>query len=305
MRAMITCASSPIMYDVINLISKIDSIESVLLVDSEVVNLGFENEFIRVPNGDSEEYINVLTEIVKVKHVDFIFVSSDEEAFAISRDKNLWGLTHLDTHKNIALTQDKLKLHESLDISLVPDFVGWQDMDALSDFLNNHDSIIQRPIHGRGSRGLKYIIGSKLKNKKVKIPQGVFLTEFLPGDKYSIDCLFEQGVLYSAMIRNNGKSIKYKSPTMFAQTSVDKDVYDFAVTVGDSLKLSGFHQIECGRSEDNKVKLIEINARLDATLPITMAYKENFYEIILKKEKLGLLRPNKKIFKRYFKAVLG
>ena len=102
------------------------------------------------------------------------------------------------------------------------------------------------------------------------------------------------------MIRNNGTLIKYRPPTITAKTSEDNDVFEFAIKVGQKLNLNGFHQIECGKDNFGKVKLIEINPRLDATLPITKCYNHNFYELLLHNKSVGLMKPEKFFFHRYF-----
>jgi hypothetical protein len=317
MNVIITCANSPIMNEVIALVDKIPKINEIVLIDSEEVAFSHGTKISAlVPRGGEKEYNSSVYSLVQKHNIEYIFVCSDEEALSLSSEQWARDISHLDNFENIKLVLNKFQLHEKLShvnesVKLVPEFARLTTFDQLNEAVQNFGSLILRPIHGRGSRGLAHIVSKDL-NKMYglgiaiqdytmpKDPDNYFLTAYLPGDKFSADCIFQKGEILSCMIRNNGSTIKYKPPTMIAETSLDNDVYTFAQKIGVYLKLDGFHQIECGKDAKGKVKLIEINPRLDATLPITVCYPYNFYELILNKDKKGLMIPEKKIFKRFF-----
>lgn len=315
MNVLITCANSSIMNEVISLIGRIEQVKEIVLVDSEEIIFSHGVKHIaRVPRGDDIEYNSTIRNIVEQYDVQFIFVCSDEEALSLSSQEWARNISHIDNHKNISLVLNKYLLHQTLqqaEASLVPAFMKLGNMYELTEIIEKYGSLILRPIQGRGSRGLTHIVTKELKQnygmgtciQDFIIPSDAdnyFLTSYLSGDKYSADCIFSKGKILSCMIRNNGSSVKYKPPTMIAETSTDENVYSFAKKVGSILGLDGFHQIECGKDFEGVVKLIEINPRLDATLPITVCYSENFYELIISRQDRGLLQPIKKIFKRFF-----
>ena len=317
MNVIITCANSPIMNEVIALVGKIPEINEIVLVDSEEVAFSHGTKISAlVPRGGEKEYNSSIYSLVQKHNIQFIFVCSDEEALSLSSEQWARNISHLDNFENIELVLNKFKLHEKLsqvneNVKLIPEFARLNSFDQLNEAVQNFGSLILRPIHGRGSRGLAHIVSNELKKMyglgiaiqdytMPKDPGNYFLTAYLPGDKFSADCIFQKGEILSCMIRNNGSTVKYKPPTMVAETSLDNDVYTFAQKIGVYLKLDGFHQIECGKDAKGKVKLIEINPRLDATLPITVCYPYNFYELIVNKGKKGLMIPEKQIFKRFF-----
>lgn len=317
MNVIITCANSPIMNEVIALIGKISEVNEIVLVDSEEIVFPHGTKISAlVPRGSEKEYNSTIYSLVQKYNIQFIFVCSDEEALSLSSEQWARDISHLDNYLNIELVLNKFKLHEKLsqaieNVKLVPEFAKLTGFNQLNEALEQYGSLIIRPIHGRGSRGLAHIVSNKLKKMydlgiaiqdymMPKDPDNYFFTAYLPGDKFSADCIFQNGEILSCMIRNNGKAIKYKPPTMIAETSLDNEVFTFAQKIGVNLNLDGFHQIECGKDANGKVKLIEINPRLDATLPITICYPYNFYELIMHKDKKGLMKPEKKIFKRFF-----
>lgn len=313
---MITCGDSPIMKDVVAQVKKISKVEFVMLVDSEEIKFDHGADLVaRVPRGSHHDFLAVVANLVKEFRIDHIFVGSDEEALSLSYDNDIRIKAHIDTPLNIQKILNKSNLYESIenaspDLKLIPSFKILNDRKDLEDMLEEFGSAIIRPVMGRGSRGLIHIVDDKLTDNfelGVKISDYIlpksskkfFITEYLSGDKYSVDCIFKKGQLLTCMIRNNGPLVKYKPPTMIAKTSIDPDVHDFAIKVGSVLNLSGFHQIECAKNDEQHVKLIEINPRIDATLPITACYDENFYELIMSEAIKGLLVPKFSIFKRF------
>lgn len=318
MNVLITCGNSPIMSEVIPLVSGITAVKSIILVDAEEIDFlhGAKKSYL-VPNGNSKDYIDSLSVIVNNEAIDKILVGSDDEAMAISQVEWLRSKSHIDKPENIRLILNKFDLHDKLSEFengkvLLPRYMKLTDKESLTKFITSFGSAIIRPVSGRGSRGLSHVVPSNALNqfpKAISIDEyscqesgDFFITEYLPGDKYSADCIFDDGQLCTIMIRNNGSQVKYKPPTMNAAPLADAAVYDFAQTIGRALCLNGFHQIECGLDSLGNPRLIEINPRLDATLPITVCYSENFYELIISNETKGMLIPKRTVFKRYFKT---
>jgi hypothetical protein len=312
---LVTCGGSVIVTDVLAQLRRISEVAAVVLVDAQGIDFDHGCATARVPPGNSPDYAEALRAIVDRHDVGFIFVASDEESLALSRCEWARRISHLDTLENTSLVLDKYTLHATLqagaDPPVVPDFRLCRTRGELAAMLAEHGSVVARPVRGRGSKGLSHIVPD---DGPYEFPQAVPLAEYrmpsngdatfyaayLPGDKYSADCLFDGGSLLACMMRNNGPAVKYRPPTMQAVTTDDQDVHAFADRTGRTLGLSGFHQIECGRAADGTVRLIEINPRLDATLPITQCYAENFYEILMHPRAVGLMRPRTRFFRRFF-----
>ena len=309
LKVAVTCGASPIMLDVVLLLRRVKSIKSIVLLDAEPIQFAHGCETAIIPLGSHPDYAEAIYSIQKKYGIDYFFIGSDEEAMALSTTSWAAKISHIDTQENTTLILNKYKLHLTLGNDFVPFFALCQSKEELVAMVQRFGSVIERPITGRGSRGLRHLISRKSQEYPAAIPLGdisfsedTFQTQFLKGDKYSADCIFDQGVLKTCMIRNNGPSVKYRPPTMTAIACIDPEVYLFAQRIGQKLGLNGFHQIESGKDENGKVLLIEINPRLDATLSITQCYKENFYELLLNRASVGLMLPVKPIFKRFFQV---
>ena len=131
--------------------------------------------------------------------------------------------------------------------------------------------------------------------------------DYLPGRKYSTDVLVRDGQMHAVVIRN--KIFPVGSPTQVADIVFDGDLIDYALSIMKVFKFNYFVQFEMGRDEEGKAKLIEINPRLDATLPICMGIGINFYHEIINhavdneySENVRILRDGKgkKRFMRYW-----
>lgn len=316
MNVLITCGSSPIMSEVIPLVNSITGVKSIILVDAEEIKFlhGAKKSYV-VPLGNSPKYIDSISVIIKDESIDKILVGSDDEAMAISQIEWLRIKSHLDKPEKIRLILNKYDLHNRIFESengkkLVPRYVKLTDYKSLNKFIDSFGSAIIRPVSGRGSRGLSHIVPGNVSNQfpraisiddfSFQESEDYFITEYLPGDKYSADCIFDDGQLRTIMIRNNGTQVKYKPPTMNAVPLADASINKFAENIGRALHLDGFHQIECGLDNTGNPRLIEINPRLDASLPITVCFSENFYELVITKASKGMLIPIRTFFKRYF-----
>jgi len=307
MNILITCAGSPIMDEVIHLLKSIKFIKKIFLVDSAKNK---NQKIKKVPFGNQANYAKVIKNFVKKNKINYIFVYSNEEAEALSHYKWARDISHLDTFENTKLINNKFKLYEKIkekNNNLVPHY----SLATKNSLLKNYDSLILRPIISRGSRNVFKIIKNKIFNsqeigfeifkklKKFNLFQEYFLSEYLEGEKYSLDGIFKNGEILTFMIRSNGKNIKFQTPTRFAKAVLSQKVVNFSKKIARILNLNGFHQIECGY-QGNNLKLIEINPRLDATLPITICYKTNFFEHMILGEKKSALKLKYKYYQRNF-----
>lgn len=309
MKVAVTCGASPIMADVVALIGALPQVESITLVDAEPLDFTHGCATARVPYGSQPGYGDAMKALCERERIGYIFVGSDEEAQALATTSWAGVISHLDSGERTALVRDKYRLHVTLGSELVPAFEHCTTSQQLHAMVERYGSVIERPVAGRGSKGLRHVVlnesdafPSALAVQDVTPGPGTFHTQFLTGDKFSADCIFDCGRLLTCMVRNNGPSVKYRPPTMVARACADDDVFTFAGRVGAALGLNGFHQIECGKDEAGAVRLIEINPRLDATLPITRCYDQNFYGLLIDRAAVGLMVPVRPLFRRFFVA---
>jgi len=266
------------------------------------------NAFYEVPMGDDPQYWSVMRNITEIEKIQMVFVGSDEEALALSQhadELKIMGcsLCCSDYTTNL-LSSNKYDLMSLLQKKGIP--VGQfftperpDDIKVAAESLGYPEkNIVIKPKFGRGSKGFR-IITDKVDKYQQFLSGGktyitlddllsifsenpektseFMLTEYLPGDKYSIDMLVEHGRVICAVARNNGPEPKINPPTQLADVVFDEDLIQYTESVSKCMGYDYFVQIEVGRDDSGKLKLIETNIRLDATLPITTGVGVNFY----------------------------
>lgn len=322
MNVLITCCNSGVIPPITNLIKSSNLIGKCRLigVDSSSLSNGLSKKYFdkayQVPNGDSgKEYIDALVSICEKENVNVILAGSDDEALNLKQNESAFSARIIGSSFNkMALLSDKFELSTSLQENglEVPDFFIADSLENLESKLQTlgypNSPVLIKPRSGRGSRGLKLIMGkvdrfenfnSKVnheidffelkrifENRESELPNYLF-SEYLPGDKYSADVLVDNGKVASMVLRNNGNKPKVAPPTMIADIVYDRDVIEYAKQCCECLGLDDFAQVEVGRDKNGILKLIEINGRLDATLAITTGIDLNYYELLIYKAKNG------------------
>jgi biotin carboxylase len=193
----------------------------------------------------------------------------------------------------------------------------------------NFDFVI-KPRSGHGSRGF-HVVSSNydlyedftasrsytlslevlkdLFSSREQALSNYFLMEMFPGDKYSADVLVSRSRIHTMVIRNNGPIPKVNPPTQNARIVFDPDVRSYARRIIDALDFDYFVQVEVGRTRDDELGLVEVNTRMDATLPITEGLGLNFFREMITYAMTGKMRadipyyhdyPKKLCFRRYW-----
>ena len=113
----------------------------------------------------------------------------------------------------------------------------------------------------------------------------LLVSEYLPGDEYSVDCLARHGEPVLVVPRLRKKMIRGISVEGIFEE--DKEIIRFCQQVIQALKLHGNIGIQLKRSASGKAQLLEINPRLQGTVSAALGAGINFPLLAIKQE-LGL-----------------
>lgn len=311
---LLTCVGSQVAPSVIRLFKNHPNYTvNIIGVDNndgiDSIGSDFVDKYYQVPMGNTAEYINFIRKIVQKNQIQAIFIGSDEEVIALSSFKNEFVHNYNcqiccpESH-TVKLCTDKYDLMIHLKKKGIPvaDVYAPKSIEDLKNFATllgyPQRKFIIKPRFGRGSKGFRVVcheydkydafinndimhislddlinIFQQNKNKLTEY----LIMEYLPGNKFSSDILLERGKLISMVTRNNWEKPKINPPTQLADIVFNDDVYHYCKQVTEILNFDYFVQIETGIHDDGKPRLIEINTRLDATLPITLGLGLNFY----------------------------
>ncbi|MBW2064561.1 MAG: ATP-grasp domain-containing protein [Deltaproteobacteria bacterium] len=312
----LTCVGSQVAPSAIQCIKNHPIHEVVLIgVDTkrreDSVGAPFVDQYYRVPMGDHPEYITAMLEIVQRTGARVILPGSDEEALSLSaaasRFAGMGCTVACSAHETVAFVVDKYRTMERLGECgvKVADICLFESLDELRRGADNLGfpgrPFVIKPRVSRGGRGFRvvrnqvdpyegYMAGDnttidfdglqRLFEKVEDKMKRFFLMEYLPGKKYSTDILVRDGRMKAVVIRN--KIFPVGSPTQLADIVFDEDLISYAQSVMEVFPFDYFVQLEIGRDETGKPKLVEINPRLDATLPICLGIGINFYHEMIR-----------------------
>lgn len=316
---LITCVASQVIPKITQLVRSYNNAEVFIVgVDSQQKDLAVGTEFVdcfvQVPRGSDEEFVNKIVAVVKNHSIDIIFPGSDEEVIRLSEYKQYFKESLnceivCSGHESTILASNKFEMLKQIQSRgmFTGRFQEIIDAESINNFAKEiqfpHNSFIIKPKVGRGSRGVKLVKGDLSERERffskdnffIMLEEAVtffekypeernhyFMMEYFSGEKFSTDLLIQNGEVVCAVTRSNGVHPKINPPTQVADIVFNQEVEKY---VRDVIKVSDFDyflQVETGMDEKGNIGFIESNARLDATLPITLGLEVNFYHEFLR-----------------------
>lgn len=292
-----------------------------------LVGLKFCDAFYKVPYGVDRRYISAMKKICKKEKVSVIFPASDEEALVLAGKSYLFS----DINTSIACAAapvikqslDKLELMSALRMNgiSVGEFYGLDRVGDISKYAKRlgypSNNVVLKPRTARGARGLRILTSSFdaydafYKNdscfSSLKEIERIFsrnpceiekflMMEYFHDAGYSVDILAERGRPVASVCRK--KLYPIGSPTQVADMICDKDVIAYAEKVISFMGFDFFAQVEVGLNKLRQPCLVEINPRIDATLPIVEGRGLNYFEEMIHYALTGGFLLNKRAVKK-------
>lgn len=281
-----------------------------------------------------EKYIETLINICTKEKIDFIIPLVDSELELLSENKETFDKNNITVCVNdkekIRLIQKKDKLYEFLkDNNIdVPEYVLFNNVDEFIRGCNKlnypKETICYKPVNSSGSRGFriikneidyeKYLFEEKPDSKyinyeflidamrKCKNIPNMMLMEYVSGDLFNVNVLADNGKIIYIVA---GKVINFGlGNTIECEIVEKKDIVNYCSKITELLNLSGNIGFEVAYSKDNKLKLIEINIRVQGQIYSSTLAGINFpyYELkyYLKEDLPNIPNVNLIRMTRYF-----
>lgn len=261
--------------------------------------------FYVVPQGESATFCEEILDIALKENVKVILPLVTKELFAFASHINIFqqhGIKVLvSEYDALQIANDKGKLYENLQTAgiSIPEYKIATTSDellaAIYDLGYPQRIVCFKPCNSNGSRGFRildaqadeyellfhqkpnslYITTEKLKQILTgkKIPPMV-VSEYLPGDEFTVDVLMQNGKAIWAVPRlrvkmNNGISTQ-------GEIVYDKAIIDYAVSIAEWLKLDYIIGIQVKRNASGEAKILEINPRVQGTTVACLGAGINF-----------------------------
>lgn len=297
---LITCVGGPLKSKELLYLKKISKYNNLIIgtdKNNNAIGKKYADKFYKVPNPDSSKYIKLFLNIVKKENINLIIPSSDEEAFALSKNMNKFKkigcIIACSNFKTIKILSSKIQTYKHLKGTKVPlplYFVVNKLENILVKtkyLLNKNYDVVIKPSISRGGRNVtiigknkppsNYYKGSReefmfydqfeKKYKKYKDFLPVIVMEKLHEPTYDLDILAHNGKIIRQVAR---RRIKSKLPNDGHIIEKRRDIYKIASIISKKFNLNWLHDCDLMLDSKNKIKLLEINPRPSGSAIISM-----------------------------------
>lgn len=274
------------------------------------------SKFHVIPKADEEDFIEKIIDICTDNSISVIMPLVTKELFVFAKHKeklkNLSVKAMVSDSYSLNIANDKGKLYNFLKDkgSFLPDY---SIATKFEDFLTGIKKlnfpvkpVCIKPCISNGSRGFRVIDnkineGDMLFNYKpdstyvnFKVIEQILsnysfpellVCEYLPGAEYSVDCVAHRGEMTIAVPRIRTKMVGGIS--VEGQIVENMELIRMSKEIIQLLKLHGNIGIQYKLSDENQMKLLEINPRVQGTIVAALGAGVNLPLLALKKE-LGL-----------------
>ena len=284
---------------IIDNLRKIPEVSKIIGTDtlSDAIGFYMVDKGYVVPNGESPEYISVLTNIIEKENVDVVIPCSDEEVLALSKYKEFFRA------KNVAIICSSYAITSvAIDKGRMLTFLQGQGVQVPKFYLPlTTDELIQaatelgyptkavvvKPRRGRGGRGFRILkeavdVLSTRDSHEMKLEWfvdaihlqdhlDVVLMEYLPGEDYSVDVLADNGRILFIVPRKRIKIIL--GPSRVGEVFWDKEIVNIVELIVDKFKFNSNVniQLKCSIYPDKNPMIYEINPRISGTIVASAA----------------------------------
>jgi carbamoyl-phosphate synthase large subunit len=281
--------------------------------DNTAVGKFLNDSFVQIPKAAEDNFISTLLSLCQSKNIHIILPLVTKELLSLATNKSIFEKTGtkilVSSKEAIEIANNKASCYQYLvqkDIP-VPAFGIANNIDEFTEtasVLGYPKSIFCfKPSHSNGSRGFRIVDDTidesdQLFNQK---PYNTFITyanalrilslkpflqllvtEYLPGDEYSVDCLAQQGQVRLIVPRIRKKMINGIS--VQGEFINDAAIIDYCTKIIETIGLHGNIGIQVKKRNNGQPLLLEINPRVQGTIVAGLGAGVNLPLLAIKQE---------------------
>ena len=296
---------------------------NVVAVDanSNAVGKYLTNDFVTIPFAQQENFIEVLLSVCREKNIHVLLPLVTRELVPLAdhiKEFEAAGTKLLvSSAESLEIANNKSRLYQFLEWRTieVPEYRVVETIDqfetAIKELGYPEKEICFKPSVSNGSRGFR-IISNKINKLDLllnhkpdasyisldeaiqilssgKFPE-LLVSELLPGDEYSVDCLVNHGETIVAVPRLRKRMINGISVEgMFIK---DDTIISYCKKIISELKLHGNIGLQVKQSVAGKFLLLEINPRVQGTISAALGAGVNLPLLAIKQELCLAITPD-------------
>src|ERR1051326_3819842 len=273
-------------------------------------------EFETIPHAEEKNFIGQLVSICEKRHNHVVLPLVTRELIPLAHHTNEFEAveTKLLVSKvdSLEIANNKSRLYQFLEWRGIP-VPAYRVVDNVDQFKTAvmelgfpANRVCFKPSVSNGSRGFR-IVANDIDEHEILFNQKpnstyislqdalrilsskpfpeLLVTEYLPGEEYSVDCLVNQGepVLIVPRVRTN-MNLGISVEGMFVR---DEDILSYCAEIIKALQLHGNIGIQVKKSAQGKYLIVEINPRVQGTIVAGLGAGVNLPVLAVKQE-LGL-----------------
>lgn len=290
----------------------------VVVVDAnpDAVGRHLTHDFETIPFAEKPQFIDSVLSVCRKRNIHVLLPLVTKELIPLSRHQKEFELAGVkllvSPTASLDIANNKSRLYEFLQWRAIP-VPGFRVVETVDQFKTAVEelgypkkTICFKPSVSNGSRGFRIIADhiNELELLFEQKPNSVYITlkdalrilspgnfpellvsEYLPGEEHSVDCLADHGkpVIIIPRIRKkiiNGISVE-------GEFEEDKNIIEYSAQIIKELQLHGNIGIQVKRSSAGKSLALEINPRVQGTISSALGAGVNLPLLAVKQE-LGL-----------------
>lgn len=285
-------------------------------VDPEASGKYLADDFVCIPKADKADFSDIVLSICREKNIHVLMPLVTKELIPLSlriKEFELAGTKLLiSSTASLEIANNKSRLYEFLQWRgmQIPDFrvveTIEQFQNAIAELGYPSKQVCFKPSVSNGSRGFR-IISEQFNEADILFnqkPSNVFIrlndalrvlssapfpellvSQYLPGDEYSVDCLCDQGKALLVLPRLRKKMINGIS--VKGEFVKNDNIINYSTQIIKELQLHGNIGIQVKANEEGEYLVLEVNPRVQGTISAALGAGVNLPLLAVKQE-LGL-----------------
>jgi carbamoyl-phosphate synthase large subunit len=271
------------------------------------------DDFVQIPKADDTSFIDVVLNICRSKQIQVILPLVTKELFPLSQQKRIFEeagfkvlvsskeATDLANNKSACygfLQQQNIAVPKHFVVNTSEEFIqaaaalgypkkpfcfkpsvtnGSRGFRIVSDSIDESEMLFnQKPYN----TSITYLHALTILQSKT-FPQ-LLVSEYLPGEEYSVDCLANNGKAVLVVPRIRKKMIN--GITVEGEFIQNEEIKKYCTQIIESIGLHGNIGIQVKYGEENKPLLLEINPRVQGTIVAALGAGINLPLLAIKQE---------------------
>ena len=225
----------------------------------------YENYILDLPFIKDKNFIEELNKRIIEFKIDFIYPANDDvQLFLTENQKKIKARIITSQEETVEICRSKIKTYNYLKKeNFIPKI--FKDYSEIHEY-----PIFIKPDIGQGSKGAKIIKDEKeLRNILENTTEKMVISEYLPGEEYTIDCFTDfKGQLRVTKMRNR-KRIRLGISVNSEILKLDEEVLRIANIINNYFDFNGAWFFQLKIDSSGKYKLMEIAPRISGTMGIS------------------------------------